>query len=106
MAVGECYLGMNKGAEYDSKLLLLSERYLTGYLNNAPNGLHRDKANHLLKKVYQRLAYGQLKTARYYCSARKWDASMSVLQNVLKEEKFAELHPETEALVEYVAQRL
>lgn len=106
VAVGECYLGMNKGAEYDSKLLFLSERYLTGYLNNAPNGLDRDKASQLLKKVYQRLAYGQLKTARYYCSARKWNASMSILQNVLKEEKFAELHPETEALVEYVAQRL
>ena len=106
VAVGECYLGMNKGAEYDSKLLLLAERYLKGYLNNAPNGLERDKANDLLKRTYRRLAFGQLKAARYYCTARKWNVSMSILQNVLKEENFSELHPEAEALVEYVAQRL
>jgi outer membrane protein assembly factor BamD (BamD/ComL family) len=105
VAIGECYLGLNKGAEYDSRLLELSERYLLGYLNNYPNGLEREKASTLLTRVYKRLGHSLIQTARYYCTARKWKASMNTLQNLLKDQRLSLHHVEAEKLVEYVTAR-
>lgn len=106
VAVGECYLGMNKGANYDSKLLMLAERYLKGYLNNYPNGFDRQKATDLLAQVNMRRGDHLLASARYYCTARKWKAAMSVLQNLLEQNHLKSHHLQAEELVSYVAKRL
>jgi outer membrane protein assembly factor BamD (BamD/ComL family) len=104
--IGECYLGFNKGSDYDSKLLVQAERYLSGYLKNYPNGINREKAQKLLDNVRLRVGRAQLDVARYYCTARKWQAAKGILVEIANDEQLSPCHPEAKALISYVEARL
>jgi outer membrane assembly lipoprotein YfiO len=106
VTVGECYLGLQKGASYDIKLLIQAERYLSGYLSNYPDGEDRAKAEGLLKRVRARMSRGELDVARYYATARKWQAAIDVLDDILKDQDLSPAHPEALALKEDLHARL
>jgi outer membrane protein assembly factor BamD (BamD/ComL family) len=104
--LGECYLGANKGADYDRRNLVLAERYLKGYLDLYPDGSESGYARSLLNKTYLRIGRGDLDIARYYLTARKWSASKSVLENIVANKNLAIHHREAKELLEYVAPKL
>ena len=104
--LGECYLGYNKGSDYDRRNLILAERYLKGYLDHYPDGKDRPYAQELLDRVYLRLGRGELDAARYYLTARKWASSKYVLNNIVKDDHLAIHHTEAKALLEYVENKL
>jgi outer membrane protein assembly factor BamD (BamD/ComL family) len=106
VTLGECYLGLQKGARYDTKLLAQAERYLSGYLGNYPDGQERERAQNLLDRVQNRAGRGQLDVARYYCTARKWQAAVDVLDDILKEQKLSSAHSEATTLRENILARL
>ena len=104
--LGECYLGLNKGAHYDSKLLVQADRYLSGYLKNYPNGEDREKVQRLLDIVRLRVGRAQLDVARYYCTARKWQAAKGILKEIVNDPQLAPCHAEANELIQYVDKRL
>lgn len=104
--LGECYLGANKGADYDRRNLVLAERYLKGYLDLYPDGSKSEYARTLLNRTYLRIGRGELDVARYYLTARKWAASKSVLETIVNNKDLAVHHREAKELLDYVAKKL
>ena len=104
--LGECYLGLNKGAHYDSKLLVQADRYLSGYLKNYPNGEDRVKVQRLLDIVRLRVGRAQLDVARYYFTARKWQAAKDILKEIVNDPQLAPCHAEALELIQNADKRL
>ncbi|MBF0197604.1 MAG: tetratricopeptide repeat protein [Planctomycetes bacterium] len=104
--IAECFLGMNKGANYDGESLENSQRYLEGYLSEFPMGLQRKKAEKLLQETHLRFGRKHLESARLYCTARKWDAAKLYLEDILAKPELQFAHSEASALLKRVKEEL
>ena len=106
VVLGECYLGFNKGSDYDRRNLILAERYLKGYLDHYPEGEDRAYAKSLLERAYNRMGRGELDVARYYLTARKWSSSKFVLKQILENKHYSIHYKEANALLDYISKKI
>lgn len=106
VVIGRCFLGMNKGGEYSRGNIDQAVRYLESYLQRYPKGLDREEAQSLLIEAYKRRGILQLKIIRYYCTARKWEAAQSYVEELLKNEKLKKAHAEAKELRDFLKKKI
>lgn len=104
--MGDCYLRMHKGSDYDLTALRQARRYYSGYLSNYPEGVYRERAQEGLELCLLRLGRRQLDTVRYYCTARKWKAAQKVLEELISDPDLVKARGEAKELLLYVQAKL
>ncbi len=105
VALGESYLGLNKGETYSRELVERGVFYLEDYLERYPNGEDRERAKALLTEARRRIGIHDLDAARFYCSQRKWTAAKFCLEGVLADATLAPFHPEARELAAAVEKK-